>query len=38
VQQWRTRGLFPAPDWTVGGGPAWRWSTVADWARRTGRL
>jgi predicted DNA-binding transcriptional regulator AlpA len=23
VDRWRTRGLLPAPDWIVGGRPAW---------------
>lgn len=39
IDKWRMRGLgFPEPDWTVGGRPAWRWETVARWARDTGRL
>ncbi len=35
VDQWRTRGRLPAPDWTVGGRPAWRWSTIEEWRGRT---
>lgn len=32
VDQWRQRDLgFPAPQWTVGGRPAWDWPTVAAW-------
>ena len=39
VDQWRARGLgFPAPRWSVGGRPAWAWTDVEDWARKTGRL
>ena len=37
VDKWRQRGIFPAPQWTVGGRPAWEWSTVDEWARSTGR-
>lgn len=28
---------MPEPRWTVSGGPAWRWSDIEKWARRTGR-
>ncbi len=35
---WRHRGLLPEPEATIGGRPAWRWSTVETWARTTGRL
>lgn len=38
VDRWRERGVLPDPDWTVGGRPAWDWSTIEDWARATGRL
>lgn len=38
VQTWRQRKLMPAPRWTVSGQPAWDWTEVEDWARRTGRL
>lgn len=38
VDQWRARGILPDPDWTVGGRPAWRWSTIRRWARETGRI
>lgn len=39
VQQWRTRGVFPAPEpTTVGGRPWWRWDVIEQWARETGRL
>lgn len=40
VDQWRHGrggGVFPKPDWTVGGRPAWRWGTILRWAVRTGR-
>jgi len=37
VQKWRTRGLLPEPEWTVGGRPAWAWATIEAWARMTGR-
>lgn len=37
VDQWIQREIFPAPDWTVGGRPAWDWSTVRRWAEETGR-
>lgn len=38
VDKWRQRDLgFPAPTWTVGGRPAWRWEDVERWARETGR-
>lgn len=38
VDKWRQRDLgFPAPQWTVGGRPAWRWEDVERWARATGR-
>jgi len=32
------RGLLPKPEGTVGGDPAWHWSTIENWARDTGRL
>jgi len=35
---WRTRGLLPAPRWTVSGSPAWHWPDIEVWARSTGRL
>lgn len=38
VDQWLQRGVCPPPDWALHGGPVWLWSTVASWARRTGRL
>ncbi|MGH9077459.1 MAG: helix-turn-helix transcriptional regulator [Acidimicrobiales bacterium] len=37
VDHWRQRGLCPAPEWTAGGRPAWRWSSVAACAQSTGR-
>lgn len=37
VDQWLQRGLLPEPDWTVGGRPAWEWSSIARWAEETGR-
>jgi hypothetical protein len=38
VHTWRQRKLMPAPRWTVSGQPAWDWTEIEDWARRTGRL
>ena len=38
VHTWRQRRLLPEPRWTVSGQPAWDWSEIAAWARRTGRL
>ncbi len=38
VHAWRQRGLLPKPSWTVSGQPAWDWSEIESWARRTGRL
>src|SRR4051812_41769137 len=37
VDQWRQRNLLPQPEWVVGGRPAWRESTILEWAQRTGR-
>lgn len=38
-QNWRQRGQFPEPDWTVSNGtlPLWDWSTVKVWLHSTGR-
>jgi hypothetical protein len=38
VDVWLYRKLLPAPQWTVGGRPAWNWSDVETWARSTGRV
>lgn len=38
VDQWRQRGIFLEPRWTVGGRPAWLASDVLEWARETGRV
>ena len=39
VDIWRQRhDSFPAPTWTVGGRPCWRWADIARWARQTGRI
>ena len=38
VSMWRIRGLLPDPEWWISGVPAWRWSVIADWAERTGRV
>jgi hypothetical protein len=35
---WRYRGLLPPEEGTVSGAPAWRWETIEQWARATGRL
>ena len=32
VHAWAKRNHLPAPEWTVSGQPAWRWSTIAAWA------
>jgi hypothetical protein len=37
-RKWRSRNLFPEPDFTVSTYPAWKWETVEAWARETGRL
>lgn len=37
VDQWLQRDLLPEPDWTVGGRPAWNWSTIHRWAAQTKR-
>ncbi len=37
VDGWRSEGLLPTPDGTVGGRPAWWESTIDTWAERTGR-
>jgi hypothetical protein len=29
---------MPQPRWTVSGQPAWDWTDIETWARRTGRL
>lgn len=38
VHTWRQRKLLPPPRWTVSGQPAWDWSEIEEWGRRTGRL
>jgi hypothetical protein len=38
VHTWRQRGLMPEPRWRVSGQPAWEWSDIETWARRTGRV
>jgi hypothetical protein len=38
VHQWVKRGLLPLVEGTVGGDPAWHWSTIESWARETGRM
>lgn len=38
IDQWRIRGRMPAPDWMVGGRPAWAWETIRSWAATTGRI
>ena len=38
VHTWRQRGILPQPRWSVSGLPAWDWSEIEEWARRTGRL
>jgi predicted DNA-binding transcriptional regulator AlpA len=36
VRQWAARGLLPPREFTVSGGPAWRWSTIQKWSEKTG--
>ncbi len=38
VAIWRHRAQMPEPEWTISGGPVWRWTTIERWARKTGRL
>ncbi len=38
VRQWAWRGLLPEPEFRVSERPAWRWSTIEQWAKETGRL
>jgi predicted DNA-binding transcriptional regulator AlpA len=38
AKQWNLRKLLPPPRWTVSGSPAWEWSDIEKWARKTGRL
>lgn len=38
VYQWAKRNLLPPPEGTVGGDPAWHWSTIEAWAQQTGRM
>jgi hypothetical protein len=35
---WHHRGLLPEAEGTVSGAPAWRWVTIEQWARATGRI
>jgi hypothetical protein len=38
IKKWRTRHPdFPAPEWTVGGDPAWNWPKVSHWLHATDR-
>jgi hypothetical protein len=37
VDTWRSRGVLPAPRWTVGGRPAWDWSDIVRWCHDTDR-
>lgn len=38
VDVWLQRRLLPDATWIVGGRPAWNWSEIERWARKTGRL
>src|SRR5438309_12086450 len=38
VHQWAKRGQLPPAEGMVSGAPAWHWSTIEAWARKTGRL
>lgn len=37
VDGWRSQGILPPPDGTVGGRPAWWPETITEWAKETGR-
>ena len=37
IHQWIYRGIFPVPDATISGRPAWYRSTLEAWAEATGR-
>lgn len=37
VAKWRLRKVFPGAECTVGGRPAWKRSTILEWAQETGR-
>lgn len=37
VSKWRAAGHMPEPDALLAAGPVWRLSTIARWAKRTGR-
>jgi hypothetical protein len=37
ADRWRQRNVLPPPDWpTVGGRPAWKWGTIAQWWTQRG--
>jgi hypothetical protein len=38
VDKWKRRGRLPEPDYPELKNPTWRWTTIRDWAKRTGRL
>jgi len=38
IDNLRTRGDLPEPEYTIGKRPAWRWSTIKRWAIKTGRM
>ena len=38
ADNWRLRGVLPAPDWVISGRPVWEWTTIEQWADDTGRL
>jgi len=38
VHQWAKRDILPPAEGSVGGAPAWHWSTIEAWARATGRM
>lgn len=37
VHQWRYRSLLPKPDWRLAMGDVWRWESIEEWAKMTGR-
>ena len=37
VHTWRQRKVMPEPQWRVSGQPAWDWTEIEEWARRTNR-
>ena len=38
VDKWRSRGIMPAPDYDLDGGPIWHTTTLTQWGKETGRV